>query len=337
MGPTGATFGARQYAGDVGSGIDSLQELTDVNISNLTLTNNQVLAYNSSSGRWVNADPSAGSKGDAGTTGFTGPTGPTGPTGFTGPTGPTGETGPTGFTGPTGPTGFTGPTGPTGFTGPTGPTGTTGNGVTGFTVIGDNLYYWFSDWTGTTFGSLQNAGYVRGPTGADGQDGSGGGGGGTLTYAVFTPFYSEAPGFTFPTLDTRNNIPVLDFDSTNNETTHFRGMIPQGAAFSYLQTNIYWSATEATAGTASWEVAFENIRTNPDIDNDSFDQGYTGRSYFQGTTSGLPVSIGITCQNVDSLTGGDPFRLRLRRVGSDSLDTLIGDAEFLFFEVRGVT
>jgi hypothetical protein len=237
-----------------------------------------------------------------------------------------------------GESGTVGDAGPTGFTGPTGPQGTTGNGVTGFNVIGDNLYYWFSDWTGTTFGTLQNAGYVRGPTGADGQDGSGGGGGGgTLTYAVFTPFYSEAPGFTFPTLDTRNNIPVLDFDSTNNETTHFRGMIPQGAAFSYLQTNIYWSATEATAGTATWQVAFDNIRTNPDIDSDSFDQGYTGRSYFQGTTSGLPVSIGITCQNVDSLTGGDPFRLRLRRVGSDSLDTLIGDAEFLFFEVRGVT
>jgi hypothetical protein len=164
-----------------------------------------------------------------------------------------------------------------------------------------------------------------------------GGAVGTSTYAAFTPFYSEAPGLTYPTLDNRNTISVLDFDQTNDETTFFRGMIPQGAAFSYLQTNIYWSASGATAGTASWQVAFENIRTNPDIDSDSFDQGYTGRSYFQGTTSGLPVSIGITCENVDSLTGGDPFRLRLRRLGSDVLDTLAGDAEFLFLEVRGVT
>jgi hypothetical protein len=40
--------------------------------------------------------------------------------------------------------------------------GPTGNGVTGFTVIGNNLYYWYMGPTGATFGELQNAGSIAG-------------------------------------------------------------------------------------------------------------------------------------------------------------------------------
>lgn len=120
----------------------------------------------------------SGEVGPKGATGFTGPTGPTGPsitgstgpTGFTGPTGPAGPTGPTGSTGPTGAS-ITGSTGPTGPMGPTGAQGMTGNGVTGFFVSGDNLYYWMMSGLGVTFGNLQNAGYVRGQTGLTGPQG----------------------------------------------------------------------------------------------------------------------------------------------------------------------
>lgn len=240
----------------------------------------------------------------------------------------------------TGDKGDDGSVGSTGSTGSTGPQGTTGNGVTGFYVSGDNLYYWYADWTGATFGTLQNAGFVRGPTGPTGAAGTGGGGGaGTLTYAIFTPFYSEPPGLTYPTLDNRNTIAVLDFDSALDEETHFRGMIPHGATFSYLLTNIYWTPTTTGAGgTASWSIAYE--RMLGDINSDNFAQGYTGYSYYNpaGASSGVPLLLGITAQSVGGLGAGDPFRMRIVRNGlSDAADTLINDAELLLIEVRGVT
>lgn len=114
-----------------------LDELHNVAINAGTLTNNDALVYDSSTGLWKNSQV-AGPTGPTGPTGATGPTGPTGATGSVGATGPTGDTGPTGPTGPQGaqgdigPTGPTGDTGATGATGPTGPTGATGDtGATG--------------------------------------------------------------------------------------------------------------------------------------------------------------------------------------------------------------
>lgn len=67
-----------------------------------------------------------------------------------------------------------GNTGPTGATGVAGTTGTTGNGVTGFAVSGNDLYYWYMGPDGATFGNLQNAGNVRGNTGPTGATGAAG-------------------------------------------------------------------------------------------------------------------------------------------------------------------
>jgi hypothetical protein len=146
----------------------------------------------------------------SGVTGFTGPTGPTGDPGIQGNTGNTGNTGATGPTGnylspnvnASGNLIFTtlywdgvevpgatkinagyviGRTGSTGNTGTTGNTGATGTGVTGFAVSGDNLYFWYTNSTGQTFGALQNAGYIRGATGNTGNTGNTGSTGNGVT------------------------------------------------------------------------------------------------------------------------------------------------------------
>lgn len=135
---------------------ETLNELHNVYIS--SLTNGDVLAYDSANARWTNqaggtvgpAGDSAyqvavdngfvgteaqwlvsligptGAKGDTGDTGPTGATGATGPQGPSGPQGPQGDPGPAGATGATGPAGPQGPQGDPGPTGPTGPTGATG-------------------------------------------------------------------------------------------------------------------------------------------------------------------------------------------------------------------
>jgi hypothetical protein len=167
-----------------------------------------------------------GPKGDTGLRGAVGTTGSTGPTGAAGTTGTTGTTGNgvTGFNvvgnnlyywymGPTGATfgtlqdagvvrGNTGSTGATGPTGAAGTTGTTGNGVTGFSVFSNKLYYWYMGPTGATFGTLQDAGVVRGNTGSTGAAGTTGNGvtgfnvvGNNLYY-----WYMGPDGATFGTL-----------------------------------------------------------------------------------------------------------------------------------------
>ena len=140
-----------------------------------------------------------------------GDTGNTGNTGAAGTAGTTGN-GVTGFTvsgndlyywymGPNGATFGTlqnagnvrGNTGPTGATGVAGTTGTTGNGVTGFSVVGNDLYYWYMGPTGATFGNLQNAGNVRGNTGPTGATGAAGTTGVT-GWGLTSVYYEEATG-----------------------------------------------------------------------------------------------------------------------------------------------
>ncbi len=143
-----------------GSAQVAFSGLSDVTVA--TPSNNQLMVYNSTTGKWTNQS------------GITGPTGPTGPNGTaatvaagittTGAAGtnasvtnsgtsaaavfnftiPRGNTGATGPTGPTGPGGGTGPTGAPGPTGPTGPTGpgmsvTTTHTINGTNYNGDRL------------------------------------------------------------------------------------------------------------------------------------------------------------------------------------------------------
>jgi len=283
----------------------------------------------------------AGLSGPKGDTGPTGPIGPTGPTGPTGIAGATGNIGPTGPTGPQGPTGATGPTGPQGDPGENGigiqgATGTTGGGVTGFGVSGDYLYFYYTDGNKNIVGSIQNAGYVRGPTGPTGADGTGGGGGGaagTKTYAYFTPLNNEPPATNFATIDTRNSISVLDFDGTTQESAVFRGLIPEGASFSSLTSRIFFTSIGST-GDVVWGVQYEQM-LNYDIDTDGFQTpGITGSVTVSGTT-GTVIELSLTTSNIDGLTIGDPFRVKLYRDATDAADTLTTDAEFIGLEIRG--
>ena len=50
------------------------------------------------------------------------------------------------------------------------------------------------------------------------------------TLAVFTPLHNEPPASIFATLDTRNSIPVLDFDAATDEEAVFGGFLPNNYA-----------------------------------------------------------------------------------------------------------
>ncbi len=161
----------------------------------------------------------------------------------------------------------------------------------------------------------------------------GGGGSGTKTIAVFTPRDNQPPASNFATLDTRNSVAVLDFDDATNESAVFVGVIPEGAVLtSGLYVFIHWTATSGTSGQVKWGAQFE--RGNTDLDSDSFDTATDNFSSTSGT-NGVIMVTGMTCTDIDGLTAGDTFRIRIYRDAADGTnDTLSGDAELVTVEVR---
>ena len=156
------------------------------------------------------------------------------------------------------------------------------------------------------------------------------------TIAFFTASDNQPPSSSFATLDTRNNIMVIDFDDgATNEVSVFLGIIPEGADLtSGLSVRINWMATSATTGNCRWGVQFEKMTT--DMDADSFDTATEAHSA-TNATAGIPTITTLTCTSIDSLTAGDFFRIKIYRDSSDTTnDTMVGDAELISVEVRSV-
>lgn len=159
----------------------------------------------------------------------------------------------------------------------------------------------------------------------------GAGGGGTKTYAVFRAIDNQPPASAFATFDTRNSVPVLDFDTTTQESAVFSSVMPEAASLgSGLKVRIHWMATSATTGDCRWGVQFE--RGTTDMDSDSFDTATEATSTTSGT-SGIITITEITCTAIDSIVAGDGYRLKVYRDTADAADTMAGDAELWKVEV----
>jgi len=155
---------------------------------------------------------------------------------------------------------------------------------------------------------------------------------GSKTIAQFTPRDNQPPATNFATLDTRNSIAILDFDTATEEAAIFVGVIPEGAVLtSGITVRISWAANTTTVGNCLWGAQW--MRCNTDIDSDSFDTA-TEVSTANNATSGIPSLTSITCTAIDGLTAGDTYRLRIYRDAPDLGDSLTVDAELITVEVR---
>lgn len=153
-----------------------------------------------------------------------------------------------------------------------------------------------------------------------------------LTYAVFTAAQNAPPASAAASAGTRNSTPILEFDDTLDESAIFIGIMPQGAKLaSGLKVRIHWAAASATTNAVRWSVSFERMNTT--IGADSFDTATAATTTTSGTNGVLAVTE-ITATAIDGITAGDPFRLRITRVGSDGADTMTGDAQVVSVEIR---
>lgn len=155
------------------------------------------------------------------------------------------------------------------------------------------------------------------------------------TLLIFRPGDNEPPASNFATLDLRNSHPVLDFDTTTQESALFSAVLPRSYAGGGITVYVHWAATTATTGTVGWDVAFERVGTAQDLDADSFATAQTVTAATVSGTSGVVSITNVAVSdgaNIDSLAAGEAFRLRIRRDVAN--DTATGDAELVAVELK---
>jgi hypothetical protein len=155
------------------------------------------------------------------------------------------------------------------------------------------------------------------------------------TLFVFTAAHAEPPAANFATFDVRNATLVLEFDQSTDESTVFRGVMPQHYAGGGVTCKIKWYGdTGLTTGDVVWDLSWE--RGTTDIDADDFAAVQSVTSTTNGT-SGILTESSIAFTNgaqMDSVVAGDAFRLKLNRDANNGSDTMAGDAQVVSVECR---
>lgn len=157
------------------------------------------------------------------------------------------------------------------------------------------------------------------------------------TLCVFGERDSFPPASNYPTFDARNNHPVLDFDATTEETTYFRGIMPNSYSGEGVTVDVEYAMTSATSGDVIWGAAFELLGGEAqDIDSDGFASAKTVADTVSAT-SGKIKAASITFADgaeMDSVAEGDLFRLKIYRDADAEGDDATADAELLQVVLR---
>jgi hypothetical protein len=150
------------------------------------------------------------------------------------------------------------------------------------------------------------------------------------------PLDNEAPSSNYATLDIRNGHPVLDFDTTTQESALWTRSLPSDYSGAGVIVDIYCALTSATSGTVGWLVSFERIDASSlDIDADSFATAQTVTATTVPGTSGQILKLSVNVSNganMDSMAAGEEFRIKIARDVTN--DTATGDAELLRWSMR---
>lgn len=157
------------------------------------------------------------------------------------------------------------------------------------------------------------------------------------TLLLFSPLNNEPPSSAYATHDLRNGHPVLDFDAATDESALFSGILPQHYDGGGITIYIHWAGTSATSGNVVWNTAIERIgEGQQDTDSDSFATAQAVTAAAPGTSGNVDIaSIAHTSgAQMDSAAVGELFRLKVTRDADNGSDTMTGDAELFYIEIR---
>lgn len=157
------------------------------------------------------------------------------------------------------------------------------------------------------------------------------------TLICVTPLGNEPPSSNYATADVRNGHPVLDFDTTTQESAIWTCVMPRNYANTTgITVYVHAMLSSATSGTVGWDIALERMSdATTDLDSDSFATAQTVTATTVPGTSGVVLVLNVAITkgaNMDSVVAGDSFRLRVRRDVSN--DTASGDAELIAVEIK---
>jgi len=150
--------------------------------------------------------------------------------------------------------------------------------------------------------------------------------------ADITSQANEPPSSAFMTLDTRNGYLVLDADDTTDESAIFRFTVPDSYSGGGFTVKVLWSATSATSGTISLDVAFMSVTDDvDDLDTKVF-AAANNANPTTASASGEVDYVSITFTDgadSDGISAGEMAFIKITRDadGTTSTDNLVGDAE----------
>ena len=132
----------------------------------------------------------------------------------------------------------------------------------------------------------------------------------------------------------RNNQCVLEFDASTIEETRWSEFMPGAYAQGGLTVIIEWIALSDTSGDVLWGVAFERHGPSDDLDDDDFATEKTAVGTAPAT-AGVTQQTSITFSDaeIDGIQAGEHFRIRIRRVASDSSDTMTNEAQLVGWQI----
>lgn len=121
---------------------------------------------------------------------------------------------------------------------------------------------------------------------------------------------------------------VYGYDDAITETAYW-GFRAVGYGSGNLTVDIFWVADTATSGNVVWGAAIAAV--TPDVDSGSlqskaFATEATVTDTHLGTNARRLHKATITISSLDSLAADDEVFLRIRRLGGDASDTMVGDA-----------
>jgi hypothetical protein len=153
------------------------------------------------------------------------------------------------------------------------------------------------------------------------------------TRFVLTPESAHLPTSNFAVLSKINARPVLLFDASTDETAYWTIIGPQGLTGA-LSAKIHYICSNATSGTAAWDVAIEAITDGDSTDLDattSFATVNGGTGTVPGTNGYIDV-ISITLTNDDSIAAADYVRVSVAR--DTAADSVANDLALLAVEIQ---
>ncbi len=134
----------------------------------------------------------------------------------------------------------------------------------------------------------------------------------------------------------RNGHRFVGFKDAGNTEAFWSNFMPEGYVGSGLSVTIAWMAASATTGDVDWDVAFERLAAGgQDLDSDNFNAPKTSISTTTHADSGklTYTIISFSAAEAANLQPLEKFRIRLRRLGDNGTDDMVGEAQVVDIQV----